>query len=392
MKKMIRILSVALIAAMLLSLSAVALAADVTVYIPSKLSKMGLPDMLNYDGIPTRLISLRTKTDCAWTGDYKTKSDGSIKYDYNGNPIKHYGVVEDAEIHLHFSRRPDWAGVSWSNGWENLEIDDAGDAVTSIEGHPIQPGMWAASGPCEIDPETGKSKPSWYVSGGDYPYSGGKDWGNGLTVNYNWQRNGLLYQVEYKFDGEDFFRTGIEGATSSIVYKRVIIETDCGKDGMWYVAQVKATYPAGNPIVAVEADYRNDEKTELCSYRISYATSETEVYKITYAPKTTSVFEDHSTGKVLYNKLVVGYDKNKKPVTTPFTVGSNDPSVNADPYFVHHYTADEPIYGEYYVDGTLVAVSGSGNKLNKWYKPGHGKQIKKPGLRGVSSFTSIRVK
>jgi hypothetical protein len=44
MKKSSRILSLALIVAMLLTVSAVAFADDTTVYIPKKLVKLGVPD------------------------------------------------------------------------------------------------------------------------------------------------------------------------------------------------------------------------------------------------------------------------------------------------------------------------------------------------------------
>ena len=65
----------------------------------------------------------------------KIKIDDEIiedfKYDENGNLIPVYGIIEDATIYLQFSRKPDWAGVLWWEGWENLDVDDEGYAETA---------------------------------------------------------------------------------------------------------------------------------------------------------------------------------------------------------------------------------------------------------------------
>ena len=146
----------------------------------------------------------------------------------------------------------------------------------------------------------------------------------------------------------------------------------------WFVASVSTTYPEGSRVAGARADYRNDEKNTLAAYRISYAGETQDIYEITYAPATASVLEDHVTG-IYY------------PVAD--MAPSMDIAVIGDLY-VHHYTADEAIGGTHYstrqswMDGTADAVSGSGEQLNRWYRAGHGREIK--GLKRLSAFPSVR--
>ena len=60
-------------------------------------------------------------------------------------------------------------------------------------------------------------------------------------------------------------------------------------------------------------------------------------------------------------------------------------------WYMHHYEADEPIYGEYTAGGKTY-VSGSGDWLDTWYEKEHGRQLRKKGLRKVTSFPSPRVR
>jgi len=369
-----KILSVALIAIMLLSLSAFAVAEDDTsVFIPNKIAKLGIPDH------PINWIQLDTKS--PWAAFLYIDDDGDLDVGT--------GAVGD-EIELFFSRKPDWAGVIWAEGFENLDVDDDGYAVTSREGHMRQPGTWSASGPC--DPLTGI--PAWHVTGGDYAYMAGY---KNMTMQYG--RSGRLNYLDVSYE-EDYFATGIEGATTVVRYIPAHVDTDCGWTIVWYADTVKATYPEGNYIAGVEAKYRNDAANTLASYKISYATSETEIYKITYAPSTNTVVEDHFNGAITYidHGVHTLYNVDDGSSVT-FNADANIPSSvffrdSAGGVYAHAYTADEPLYGEYYktrqnwIDGNADAVTGSGNKINNWYKPGHGKQVK--GLKRLSSFKSVR--
>ncbi|MBQ6540629.1 MAG: hypothetical protein IJL71_06360, partial [Oscillospiraceae bacterium] len=100
---------------------------DTDVFIPSVISKLGLPDMPDY-------ITLKTKTDRAVVKDadgnkvyqtetwevetpWGTEEISFIKYDYNGNPIPVYGITNGADIELQFSEKPDWVGVIWAEGY-----------------------------------------------------------------------------------------------------------------------------------------------------------------------------------------------------------------------------------------------------------------------------------
>ncbi len=395
MKKITRILSVALVALMVMSLSAMALAEDTSVFIPSKLGKLG--DVPTIDDIWDKVFFLSTKTESIPTWGNPADPDAHVSD--NPCPIL---AVEDADIDLWFTDgdgnafKPDWAGVVWAEGWENLEIDEDGHAQTSMEGHLRQPGTWSASGPC--DPITGK--PTWHVTGGDYPYSAGKTYEDGTEVKISFGRAGNITSIEYVMPETDFFRTGFEGATTTVKYERVTVASTSAYerthkirfDTFYYTFSVCADYPAGNPIVRVETEWRNDAKQNLATYRISFAPTENEVYKITYAPNTVTMLENH----------LFSWPSDKNPADAMITkLPGNMPSTNfhADPTdptspviaSAHHYTADEVVYGEYYKNGSLKAVSGSGNNLGKWYAPGHGKQVK--GIKyPCTYFKSPRVK
>ena len=352
MKNITKILSVALVAMMVLSLSAVALADDTTVYIPARLGRLISGYYLEDYVYPT----LSVHTDAAWNA-----AAGEMT------------ATEDAITHLQFSEAPDWAGAN-VNGWTSIDVDASG--YGEIDPWKLQPGYWSASGYDD------KGNTTWHVTGAwtNTPYHAGKDYGD-YSVNVDYAMNGKVWNVAVTLkDSEDFFKTGMEGGTMTIVFTRVNVQLDSVKPNgklastdVWYISQVSATYPEGNYIIGVEADFRNDAKQNLCSYRISYAASEKEIYKITYAPKTATL------------------DESKTPYEV---IGSLVPSKK--PY-IHHYNADEAIYGEFFTsrdawsNGTITAMSGSGSKLNKWYKNGHGAQVRNI-KKGTTSFKSPRVK
>lgn len=392
MKKFTRILSVALVAMMVLSLAAVASAETPSVYIPNRLAK--LVDAYVEDYVFPTLV---------------TKGDIKVKRDANGKEIAWRLNTDDGVMHFQFSEKPDWAGAvvsSLDGGWINLDVDDSGYAEMELEGLHRQPGMYSWSNTkvtywdkdCKLrfrtDWTAWEGGPSYkkgelvpkrfygwlYGNGGDYPYSAGKDYGDySVTVNYN--RDGSASKVAVSLKDVDLFETGMEGAVSTITFELVNVELDCykalyqflGEDpetgvelykkvkpnnkwvktirdeegnieyikylneiydvytlsstDVWYVSSVSATYPEGNYIVGAEADYKNDAKNNLSQYKISFAVNETDVAQIYY-----------------------------KPWDTPF-------------------------YGQYSKNGTVIAVSGSGNNLNKWYKfngTSEQAEIKKP--------------
>jgi len=211
--------------------------------------------------------------------------------------------------------------------------------------------------------EDGSYYVMYYGNGGDYAYSAGKDYGD-YSVEVSYHRDGSPYKVALTLKDVDLFETGMEGATSTVTFELVNVQLssvaelrdyevvgeeievtkikpnnkfikknvdnqgniyytyegidyydyDLANTDMWYKSAVSATYPEGNYIVGVEADYKNDAKNNLSQYKISYAVSEDDVAQVYY-----------------------------KPWDTPF-------------------------YGLYYKKDAIYAVSGSGNNLNKWYK------------------------
>ena len=340
MKKIIRILSVALVAAMVLSMSAISLADATSVYIPKKGTKAGFPDMPEYFTL-------------------KTKSNDEI-------------------IKLQFSEKPDWAGVNWGSPdweWEQLVIDDSGYAELDREGHVNSPGKyaWTKKG-YTCDPKTGKlvdkngnPAPSWAHGTGDKNvtcYNAGK--GN---VEVGYKNNGVEITYVTLTVEEDFYQTGMEGAVTKITWTPVflnnpcywadvedviagLIDADCNignynyvmwdqysDELVWFVSKVETTYPEGNYITRIVSTRRNDKTNSLDSYTIDYATSENVVYRISYD-------EDDS---------VVG--------------------------------------GEYRVNGTTKLTSGSGKYASKWFGDrSQGRASKLPGLKSAYSFKSPRIK
>ena len=116
MKNITKILSVALVAMMVLSLSAVALADDTTVYIPARLSKLGVDAVVDDFVYPT--LSVKMSSRVATYGNPDDPTD----------PCP-YLAGEDADYLFYFSEKPDWAGATVSSldgGWISIDVDDSG--------------------------------------------------------------------------------------------------------------------------------------------------------------------------------------------------------------------------------------------------------------------------
>ena len=456
MKKIPRILSVALVAMMLSSLCAIAQADDTTAYIPAKLGKLGLDMVMDDFQYPELSIKI---TDLAWK--YETVEGRKIKMrtdpDYCVDPETGLGyyfksITEDSVAQLQFSEKPDWAGVvvsSLDGGWIALDIDEDGYAEYDIGELHRQPGMW-----------------SWYSSGdgwsahgsgGDYPYSAGKNYGD-YSVNVSYHRSGAAYKLVVTMNkAEDPFRTGLEVDHVSVTFENVDVITYCYADAvtewennqhkdpvsglyypkpqpmsMWYLSHVEAIYTEGSYVAGVGTDWRNDKKQNLASYRVVYAVSEKDYYMITYAPKTTTINENKSGSTVFTDgagnvcDLTQGnttgafykatgiqppedyVELSRQNICGGYLPSASIPAVDATGAvigtdYLHHYTADQPIFGLYYksrddwMNSNPYAISGSGNNLNKWYgyavlagvQTNNGKRIRSV-KKGVTSFKSIR--
>ena len=150
----------------------------------------------------------------------------------------------------------------------------------------------------------------------------------------------------------------------------------------WYISQVVTTYPDDiNYIVRVESDWKNNSGQFLWGYKITYATSAKERYKITYNPDTTTIVEDHNTGSYSFTDPISGEEVLPSRASTDLeayfsSIGDVKKATEYHNIYYHHYEEDTPIYGEY-TDGTLELVSGSGDFLNYWYEKGHGARVYK---------------
>ena len=383
MKNITKILSVALVAMMVLSLSAVALADTPSVYIPKKLAKL-LDASLDDFQIPTlktKVTGLQGMKDKAGKPIMST----TCKDKYTGEYVQAKGITEDSVMQFQFSEKLDWFGTTLSaldGGWTNIELDETG------------------YGELEVG-ELHHQIPRW----GNF--QGGKDYG-AYSETFEFENTGKCVKVTVTLkDSEDFFRTGMEGGVMSITFNKVNVQLDSKNEtattDVWYVSHVSAKYPEGNYIIGVDTEWRNDAKANLASYKISYAVAEDQIYQITYAPNTTSVAEVR-TYVSWAKRSTIDY-ANIADVTGE-VCDNYLPSSNAGNTSIHHYTADEAIFGQFFKsradweNGSAHANSGSGNKLNKWYKNNgqdwltprwnNGAQVRNI-KKGTTSFKSPRV-
>jgi len=386
MKNITKILSVALVAMMVLSLSAVALADTPSVYIPKKLAKLLVTDIEDF-----QIPELKTKVTALakmYDKDDKPIMSTTCKDKYTGEYVQAKGITEDSVMQFQFSEKLDWFGTTLSKldgGWTNIELDDTG------------------YGELEVG-ELHHQVPRW----GNF--QGGKDYGD-YSETFEFANDGKLVKVTVTLkDSEDFFRTGMEGGVMSITFNKVNVQLDCKKKNgeysstdVWYVSHVSAKYPEGNYIIGVDTEWRNDAKANLASYKISYAVAEDQIYQITYAPNTTSVAEVR-TYVSWAKRSTIDY-ANIADVTGE-VCDNYLPSSNEGNTSIHHYTADEAIFGQFFKsradweNGSAYANSGSGNKLNKWYKNNgqdwltprwnNGAQVRNI-KKGTTSFKSPRV-
>ena len=204
-----------------------------------------------------------------------------------------------------------------------------------------------------------------------------------------------------EYDG-DPFQTGYEGAHTVLYRESVKVPVKPrGTTTLEYVSKVVVTYPAGNYIRKVVAEYRNDKKNTLSKYMITYQVSDKEFYTITYAAQTNSVLEFHYDGalgrEIEYEDL---------PDNTPAqTIFKNkdiyDANTGALLYsnaamYVHHYTQDQILEGVY-KNGGLTLKNGVGKYFGSatWFNwdAATGKVVKSKmkGLKKLSSFVSPRV-
>ena len=194
---------------------------------------------------------------------------------------------------------------------------------------------------------------------------------------------------------EDIFRTGMEGAKSSVVYTP-------GK-----MTKVAATYPRGNYIRQIIAYYRNDAERTLSQYKIVYQVSDTEKYTITYAASTNTLGELHYNGKIIYHDketYTVGdkeYHLTEEYASQTLVTDGVIYDKTKDKYYynaslyLHHYTQDEILEGTY-TNGDVTLKNGTGKYFGKnvwflWDKDtGKVTRWRKGGTKPLTAFPSPR--
>ena len=86
----------------------------------------------------------------------------------------------------------------------------------------------------------------------------------------------------------DAFRTGIEGAVTTVERAAVTVKTEHGKTEVEYIRSVAVSYPAGHYIRRVTAIFRNDAAGSLAKYNIAYE-ADGGLYTIYYSAKEKSM-------------------------------------------------------------------------------------------------------
>ena len=362
MKKCFNVLALAL-AALLLALPAVSSADGTEVFIPDRLSRIRtVPAVDDFWAEKAFFLDVQYYDDVIEVSPRKSKYLGRgfecWFTDYHGNAF----VPDHAYLHM-------------KNAVYPLDVGADGYALAILEDEDYGQAYFTADKTCadgtrlsiryEIDPAYAIDSGMW----GPEPSP------SGHAIIHGWVDYDVIGEavclpvsIDYDLPDTDFFRTGMEGADSSVHYERIVSLTQCGTeekpythyDSYFYISSIASDYPEGNYIAEVSADWRNDEKTELSAYTISYAPGENEVYEITYAPETASILEEHEKDGIQYTE-----------------VSSALPSAKlSDTEFIHHYTKDQVLCGLYFRNGIQYAVSGSGGNLAKWYAPGHGRQVR----------------
>ena len=205
---------------------------------------------------------------------------------------------------------------------------------------------------------------------------------------------------EYQYQG-DPFRTGQDGAKTTVFWEEVKVKgykyvyrngvkiKKNAKYDTLYIPRVITTYPKGNYIRQIVANFRNDEARSLIDYLITYQVSESEKYTVRYAAANRTVLETHEyatseTGSLINTRITFSVWKGEKATSTATTK-----------QFIHHYYQDQILEGWYDANGEMTLKTGSGDNFTKWYLweywSGKVVQVHKRGLKPVTAFKSPRV-
>ena len=269
MKKICRLISFALLSALALGLFPAATAETFSLYIPSRLKGLRLPDMPEIPDMP------EVPALSCWM-DLLEDTDDCPKI-----------ADPDGDFHLQFDRAIEECWVDKVR----VPIDENGYGEIPAELTDMQ----------MIDILA-------VVDGGSYLYrTPGEmteafvEFDGGLTVHYN--EYGCATWMLLTVD-TDYFRSGMEGAVSYIEWDRVIVEDkpeagsarQAEREQIWYVSYVQVDYPEGSYIRRAIANYLNDKKATLNNYLVIYDVTPEDRYLIKYAGTT------YTSGGIRYQK------------------------------------------------------------------------------------------
>ena len=205
---------------------------------------------------------------------------------------------------------------------------------------------------------------------------------------------------EYQYQGDPFL-TGQNGGKTTVFWEEVKVKgyeyvyrggikiRKNAKYDTLYIPRVVTTYPKGNYIRQIVANFRNDEARSLVDYLITYQVSETEKYTVRYAAADATILETHeyattATGSRINTKITFSKWNGEKATSTATTK-----------QFIHRYYQDQILEGWYDADGEMTLKTGSGDNFTKWYLweywSGKVVEVRRRGLKPVTAFKSPRV-
>ena len=211
---------------------------------------------------------------------------------------------------------------------------------------------------------------------------------------------------EYQYKG-DAFRTGQDGAKTTVFWEEVKVKgykyvyrngvkiKKNAKYDTLYIPRVITTYPKGNYIRQIVANFRNDEAGSLIDYLITYQVSESEKYTVRYAAADAAILETHEYRTPSVSSTADASPTGSVKITFSKWKGEKATSTATTKQFIHRYYQDQILEGWYDADGEMTLKSGSGDNFKKWYRweywTGKVVEVRKRGLKPVTAFKSPRV-
>ncbi len=226
-----------LLVVLFLVLSSLASAAEIPVFIPTQIKKLGLPEEPEIPTLTVIYDSIDIGNPCPVILD----PEGKVRLQFSQK-------VDDCSMFFNFGIQFDWgatvsAGQPYFSGDAvHIPIDDTGYGEVSVD-YLIEPF------------EENLGRPRYYVDV------------DNLSVRYD--HLGEPTDIEMT-NNVDYFCTGIKGASTTIHYQMIPVPTVIGVTDVWFVESVTTKYPEGNFIREVEVHFLNNADGTPNKYLITY--------------------------------------------------------------------------------------------------------------------------